>query len=218
MTHSVEFGGENLQLHSWGALYWERESLLLVSDLHLGKITHFRKYGAAVPPGALHRNFQRLDGLCLTFKPKRICFLGDLFHSHMNREWDLFERWAGQCPSQLELVVGNHDIISPLRFEALGVHCSESMLKGPFLLTHHPLEEFAGFNLSGHVHPAVRLKGQGKQQLRLPCFYLNGRQMILPAFGAFTGSHVMEPRPGDRIFALAEDQIIPLQEPARNTI
>lgn len=214
MTHSVEFGGEILHLHSWGALYWERESLLLISDLHLGKITHFRKYGAAIPRRALHRNFRRMEGLCDSFSPKKICFLGDLFHSHMNREWDLFEQWAGQCPSELELVVGNHDIISPLRYEAIGLRCSESLKKGPFLLTHHPLEVFEGFNLSGHVHPAVRLKGPGRQQLHLPCFYLNGRQMILPAFGAFTGSHVMEPRPGDRIFALAEDQIIPLQEPA----
>lgn len=214
MTHPVAFGGEQLQLHPWGALYWERHSLLLISDLHLGKITHFRKYGAAVPLQALHRNFMRLQALCDTFSPERICFLGDLFHSHMNREWTRFENWVRQCPCKLELVVGNHDIISPLRYEALGIECSETLEKGPFVLSHHPLEAFSGFNISGHVHPAVRLRGPGRQQMRLPCFHLNGKQMILPAFGAFTGSHVMEPRPGDRIFALADGQIIPVQEPA----
>lgn len=218
MVHPIAFGGEQLQLHPWGALFWERESLLVISDLHLGKVTHFRKYGAAVPRKALHRNFERLDGLQATFKPARTCFLGDLFHSHMNREWQLFEAWARKCPSELELVVGNHDIISPLRYEALGIRCEESLQKGPFLLTHHPMEEYAGYNLSGHVHPSVRLQGPGRQQLRLPCFYINGNQMILPAFGAFTGSHVMEPQPGDRAYALVEDEVIPLQEAARKTL
>ena len=214
MTHTVDFGGEDLVLHPWGALFWARKSVLVLSDVHLGKITHFRKYGAAVPHAALLRNFERLRGLESEFQPERICFLGDLFHSHMNREWALFEAWANGCGAALELVVGNHDIISPLQFEKLGIRLSPSLQKGPFCLTHHPLENFEGYNMAGHVHPAVRLRGPGRQQLRLPCFYLRGKQLILPAFGAFTGSHVLEPADGDRVYALAEDQIIPLQEPA----
>lgn len=214
MTHTLEFGGEVLTLHPWGSLYWERKSMLLISDVHLGKIMHFRKYGAAVPRKAVHRNFERLDGLYKYFRPGAICFLGDLFHSHMNQEWQFFRDWVGRCPANLELVMGNHDIISPLRYEELSVRCSETLETGPFILTHHPLEAFKGYNITGHIHPAVRLKGSGRQQLRLPCFYLRGRQLILPAFGSFTGSHALKPLAGDRIFALADGHIIPLEEPS----
>lgn len=210
MTYPIEFGGERLELHPWGSLFWERESLLLISDLHLGKITHFRKHGAAVPQKAILRNFQRLSGLLESVRPGRICFLGDLFHSHMNREWDYFETWVRGCAAKVELVLGNHDIISPLRYEKLGITCREILEAGPFTLTHHPLESFEGYNIAGHIHPAVRLEGPGRQRLRLPCFYVNGRQLVLPAFGTFTGTHVMEPCPGDRIFALAEDRVIAL--------
>ena len=206
-----------MELHPWGALFWKRESTLLISDLHLGKITHFRKYGAAVPRQAMHRNFQRLNGLLDRFDPEGICFLGDLFHSHINAEWDLFEQWVHESGVRLRLVMGNHDVISPLRYEELGIRCTETLQKDPFTLTHHPLDSFEGYNISGHVHPAVRLRGTGRQRLRLPCFYINGSQMILPAFGAFTGSHVLEPQAGDRVFALAEEQILPLESLTGNT-
>ena len=217
MTHLAEFGGERFELHPWGALYWERENTLLISDVHLGKVTHFRKFGAAVPRKALHRNFDRLNGLLDSFDPGTIVFLGDLFHSHINQEWELFRQWVGNCPARITLVVGNHDIISPLRYEQIGISCLEQLEKSPFLMTHHPLESFEGYNISGHIHPAVRLRGNGRQSLRLPCFYISGRQLILPSFGAFTGSHVMEASPGDRIFALADGEIIPLADHAGQT-
>jgi DNA ligase-associated metallophosphoesterase len=210
MTHLVDFGGERLILHPWGAVYWERKDTLWISDVHLGKISHFRKYGAAVPRKALHRNFERLNGLLKYFEPSTICFLGDLFHSHLNREWELFRQWVLNCPATLQLVMGNHDIISPIQYEKLGITCVDFMETTPFLLTHHPQESFEGYNICGHIHPAVRLQGAGRQRLRLPCFFMNGRQMILPAFGSFTGSHVMEASPGDRIFALADNEIVAL--------
>ena len=201
-------------LHPLGAAYWEGSSMLLISDAHLGKVTHFRKRGAAVPRNALLRNFERLGEVADHFAPRSICFLGDLFHSHMNREWLLFEQWVQSCTSRLDLVCGNHDIISPLRYEALGMGVRDRWENGPFLFSHEPEESDPLFNISGHIHPAVRLAGPGRQQLRLPCFFLRGRQLILPAFGAFTGSHTLTPETGDRFFALAGDSVIAIDEPA----
>ncbi|MDG1571211.1 ligase-associated DNA damage response endonuclease PdeM [Robiginitalea sp. M366] len=210
MVHTEIIGGETLEMHPWGVLYWKARGMLLLSDLHLGKVTHFRKYGAAVPLEALQRNFNRLRHLTDIYRPERICFLGDLFHSHMNREWELFEAWVKTCAARLDLVVGNHDIIDPVRFEALGISCRDQWEIGPFKLTHHPAESEDRFNISGHIHPAVRLAGAGRQRLRLPVFYLRQRQLILPAFGAFTGTHVVSPEPGERLYALAGETVLPL--------
>lgn len=213
MLHRENIAGETLEMHPWGGLFWRSRGMLLLSDLHLGKVTHFRKYGAAVPLKALKRNFSRLQQLQEIFRPETICFLGDLFHSHLNREWDFFETWAGSCSARLELVVGNHDIIDPVRFEALGIRLHECWQTGPFELTHHPLESPGRFNIAGHLHPAVRLAGNGRQRLRLPVFYLKQKQLILPAFGAFTGMHVVSPQAGERVFALTPEAVLPLETP-----
>lgn len=218
MVHEVEIAGETMVLHPWGVAYWAGASMLLVSDVHLGKVTHFRKHGAAVPRKAVLRNFERLRGVSDYFSPRSICFLGDLFHSHINREWLLFEQWARGCEARLDLVCGNHDIISPLRYEALGIGLRDRWENGPFLFTHEPEETGSLFNISGHIHPAVCLAGPGRQQLRLPCFFLRGHQMILPAFGAFTGSHTLTAQAGDRIFALAGDRVIPIDEPTPDAL
>lgn len=214
MTQAVEFAGEMLQLHPWGAVYREKNEQLLISDLHLGKISHFRKYGAAVPLGATDRNFERLNDLLGTFQPQSIAFLGDLFHSHRNREWDAFTAWVRTCAAELILVEGNHDIMGAQPFEKIGIQVYPSLISGPFTYSHHPLTSFEGYNICGHVHPAVRLKGVGKQSLRLPCFHFRNRQLILPAFGAFTGSHVMKIKERDQVFALAGEAIIPLAKAA----
>ena len=215
MTQAVEFGGETLHLHPWGALYREKNAQLLISDLHLGKISHFRKYGAAVPLKAMGQNFQRLQDLLGEFRPESIVFLGDLFHSHMNGEWAFFSAWVETCNTDLILVEGNHDILGPIPYEKLGIQVCPALVSGPFTCTHHPLEGFGGFNIAGHIHRAVRLKGTGRQSLRMPCFHFRRRQLILPAFGAFTGSHLMEILPGDRAYALAGDSVIPLHPSPR---
>ncbi len=200
-----------MAFHPWGAAYWEAEKMLLISDLHLGKVMHFRKFGAAVPRTALLENFRRLENLESTFQPDNICFLGDLFHSHKNQEWELFRNWSKASRAQLVLVEGNHDILSPLLYEELGMHLHTEWHIGPFCMTHHPTDLERGFNIAGHIHPAVRLGGKGRQRLRLPCFYVRPRQLILPAFGTFTGMHAVSPAPGDRCFALAGDEIVALE-------
>ncbi len=195
-------------MHPFGVLFWQEKAMLLISDVHLGKVSHFRKFGAAVPQKAIQRNFDLLDELVSYFTPKTICFLGDLFHSSLNAEWQLFEKWVERTAGDIILVSGNHDIISPLKYHRIGIHViSEIELEG-FLLTHHPEEREGLFNFSGHVHPAIKLRGNGRQSLRLSCFFKRGRQMILPAFGEFTGSHVVKHKKHDEIFAIVENDII----------
>ncbi len=211
MTHSLDLAGESVAFHHWGGLFWPAASTLMLSDLHLGKVMHFRKHGAAVPRAAIRRNFDRLEAIRRHFEPRTLCFLGDLFHSHMNREWQLFSDWAEACSARLQLIVGNHDVISPLRYEALGIELYNALETGPFTLTHHPEAAAGRFNIAGHIHPAVRLGGKGRQTLRLPCFHLKANQLILPAFGEFTGTHALDPEPGDQFFALTGDAVVPLE-------
>lgn len=208
MTVDLQIQNQKFILHPLGGVFWVDKSQLLISDVHLGKVAHFRKFGAAVPRKALHNNYLLLDDIVKHFNPFQICFLGDLFHSSLNKEWELFKNWVAKTPSEIILVSGNHDIISPHKFEQIGIPIFTELIIEDFLLTHHPEEREDFFNFCGHIHPAVRLQGFGRQKLRLPCFFKSKSQMILPAFGEFTGTHVLQPKKEDEIFVVVENEVV----------
>ncbi|MGI9548211.1 MAG: ligase-associated DNA damage response endonuclease PdeM [Flavobacteriaceae bacterium] len=208
MTQSLQIHGQHFILHPTGSLFWEEQEMLLISDVHLGKVTHFRKFGAAVPSTLIHKNFELLDLVMTYFRPNHLCFLGDLFHSHINSEWQFFENWITKYNSKKTLVTGNHDIISPLKYEALRVEVKAKLDLEKFILTHEPQTMSGFFNISGHIHPAVRLKGKGRQVLKLPCFFKSKEQLILPAFGKFTGTHVLPVASDNEIFACTRTEVL----------
>ncbi|WNJ19954.1 ligase-associated DNA damage response endonuclease PdeM [Pontibacter sp. G13] len=207
MNHSLNLLGQHLILSPQKAAYWQEESMLLIADVHFGKISHFRKHGHALPQEAMWENVRLLDELMHRFEPQTVCFLGDLFHSDYNSEWKLFAQWCGRQMAQMVLIEGNHDIMHPDVYAKIGMEVRDAWEIGPFRLTHHPEETVDHLNLCGHIHPAVRLTGLGRQALTLPCFFLSKRQMVMPAFGTFTGLHLMQPAEGDRAFVVADGQI-----------
>ncbi|RZJ31767.1 MAG: ligase-associated DNA damage response endonuclease PdeM [Flavobacterium sp.] len=208
MTVTRTISGHDFVFHPSGAIYWTTREILLIADVHLGKVTHFRKAGMAVPPESALENFHRFDLVEQFFNPKIIVFLGDLFHSELNSEWDNFKKWVSGNPAKIILIAGNHDIIKPEKYEKIGVHVFDEMTLGDFLFTHHPKERERVFNFCGHIHPAVRLRGKGKQWLTLPCFFHKPHQLILPAFGHFTGTYVLEPTQQDCVYAIAKDEVL----------
>jgi len=207
MTKAIQIRDQNFILHASGALFWEEELLLIISDVHLGKISHFRKFGSALPRKAAEGNFRKLDEVLAFFVPQKICFLGDLFHSSINQEWRRFEKWMEGVKLPVILVEGNHDIISPLRYEQLGVQVTPEIRIKNFFLTHHPEEREAWFNFSGHIHPGIRLSGPGRQVLKLPCFFQREHQMILPAFGEFTGNYMLTPEGSDKVHVITGERV-----------
>lgn len=210
MNLNIKIRKQDFVLHPLGAAYWPEQEILLVADVHLGKISHFRKHGSAVPVNAIRENFIRLDQIIRDFDPEHILFLGDLFHSSLNMEWEIFAQWIHSLDNQVHLIAGNHDIISPLRYQNLGIDIYSELKISEFLLTHHPVQDDHLFNICGHIHPGFKIRGGGRQLLKLPCFYRSPYQMILPAFGEFTGNYFMEPEEGDRIFAITGKEVIPV--------
>lgn len=208
MIKKIQLAKQTFILHPSGTMFWNDQEMLLISDVHLGKISHFRKYGSAVPQAAISENFRRMDQVIEFFSPKSIVFMGDLFHSSLNMEWNLFTEWMETIEIPVILVAGNHDIISELKYEVLGVKIYSEIIIDDLLLTHHPEEREGFFNICGHLHPGFKLRGNGRQTLHLRCFYQNKEQLILPAFGEFTGNFWISPNLGDRVFAITKTEVI----------
>src|SRR6201996_8534686 len=103
---------QDLLLLPQKAIYWEQEKVLIAADVHLGKVGHFRKAGIAVPRDMEQDDLAVLSDLVAEYHPEKIIFLGDLFHSDMNADWDWFVLWRKHFPKlDLILIKGNHDII-----------------------------------------------------------------------------------------------------------
>lgn len=208
MNLNIKIYEQDFVLHPSGAAYWPEQEILLIADVHLGKVSHFRKYGSAVPLQAIAQNFRKMDELLKEFDPEHIVFLGDLFHSSLNMEWELFAKWQSGLDQQIHLIAGNHDIISPQKYEVLEISVYSALRIENFYLSHHPKEKETLFNICGHIHPGFKMRGNGKQLLKLPCFFLRDNQLILPAFGEFTGNYFLDPDENDRVFAITGKEVI----------
>jgi DNA ligase-associated metallophosphoesterase len=206
---------ERLELLQQKAIYMPAHRVLLLADVHFGKVNHFRKAGIPVPLKANDRNTELLIELIQQTKPLRIIFLGDLFHSHYNEEWEVVGQITNHFKElSFELVVGNHDIMGEHQYTRHRFILHQKLTVGNLLLTHEEMTRVpAGFyNLAGHFHPGVRLHGKGRQSLMLPCFYFGKRKGLLPAFGSFTGLAKIRPRQNDKVYVIVEGRIVLLQE------
>lgn len=208
MKLEIRINHNTFILHCSGALFWPGKKMLLISDVHLGKVTHFRKHGLALPPNSVTGNFLQLTKVADYFQAETICFLGDLFHSKLNTEWELFAEWVWSRNEKLILVEGNHDILARKLYDDIGVAVVPELLEDGFLLTHEPELRDALFTFCGHIHPGVKLRGVGRQLLQVPCFFQSSQQLILPAFGEFTGKFLLKPAENDLIYAITKEDVI----------
>lgn len=192
------------------AIYIEVYRMLLLADVHLGKATHFQKSGVAIPASIGQKMIEEIDLLVSITNPQQVIFLGDLFHSHLNREWEYLTKLTNGWPGvKFILIEGNHDILPQKAYCEAGLDVLPQLQAGPFVLTHHP-EDVDGFNLCGHLHPGITISGKGKQRLRLPAFWFGKNRCVMPAFGNFTGLSSIKPAKTDVLFAIANEQIFKL--------
>ncbi|WP_443082770.1 ligase-associated DNA damage response endonuclease PdeM [Variovorax sp. PAMC 28711] len=201
----VLWGGEVLHLLPERALWWPAGSTLFVADLHLGKAATYRALGQPVPGGTTRENLSRLDLLIAQHAPDRIVFLGDFLHAAAARSvLPAVEAWrARHAGIAMTLVRGNHDSRAGDPPAALCIDVvDEPFLLGPFACCHHPQTHATHFVLAGHLHPACKLYGKGRDSVRMPCFVSDAQQATLPAFGEFTGGWLMEAAPGRRFHAV----------------
>ena len=212
----VEYIGNQILLLAERAIYIDKLKAIFIADAHFGKATHFRKAGIAVPSNIISHEINRLQHLIETNRPEKIYFLGDLFHSHLNNEWQLLVDFVLAHPEiEFILVKGNHDILPEINYQHSNFKViNEPLTVDKLLLSHHPIsgklldKNPNLLHIHGHLHPGIKLKGKAKSFFNLPCFHFQKNQLVLPAFGKFTGLSLIRPKKVDKVYAVVNDSIL----------
>jgi DNA ligase-associated metallophosphoesterase len=218
----VRWGGRRLLLLADRAAWLPDESMLLVADVHIGKALAFRRLGVPVPQGTTRHTLERLSSLLRLTAARELVLLGDFLHAAPAQapavQSQLAVWRAEHAGVGMRLVRGNHDRHAGDPAAQLGIEVVDepwpvpgpsAAPDGPALaLCHHPRPWPGHATLAGHLHPCIRLAGPARSHLRLPCFHFAAAVGILPAFGAFTGMHPVRRAPGDRVFAVADGEVM----------
>ncbi len=213
---SYRISQQQLWLSPYRCIFWEEEKALIVSDLHFGKTGHFRKSGIAVPQTVYQEDLQRLVTQLQYFQPRQLIAVGDLFHSHENKELELFRKWRHNFPDlDVHLVRGNHDILHDAWYRECNISVTENTLElSAFSFLHDIADQDTPtmqYQFSGHLHPGIRINGMGRQSLSFPCFYFARSFCVLPAFSKFTGLAMIRPEDDENVFAIVNNHIVQLQ-------
>jgi DNA ligase-associated metallophosphoesterase len=213
VTLSIILAGEPVELLAERALFWPAASTLIVADLHWGKAASFRAAAIPVPRGTTTADLARLDRAIARTHPRRLLVLGDLLHAPAAQEaratLGRIREWRrSHADLQVLLIRGNHDLRSGDPPADLDIRAVNGFAEGPFVFRHHPEPPNEGYGLAGHLHPSVRLSGPGGDRVRLPCFHFGRRSGILPAFGSFTGTATPPLEPGDRVYVVADGEVV----------
>jgi hypothetical protein len=182
---TVSIAGVTMVADLSGALFWEEERLLVVSDLHLEKGSSFATRGVLLPPYDTIATLGRLGAVVARHDPKTVIALGDSFHDRRahhrltpaNRDILV----ALQARRDWIWISGNHDPELP---DDLGGAVAQEVALGGVIFRHEPTG--AEGEIAGHLHPKARVSTRGRAVERR-CFASDGRRVVMPAFGAYTG-------------------------------
>lgn len=168
-----------------GALFWEEEQLLVVSDLHLEKGSSFAQRGVLLPPFDTAATLTRLAAVIGRHDPRTVIALGDSFHdreAHQRLSSDDRDTLAGlQTRRDWIWISGNHDPALPRDF---GGTVADEVAIGPIVFRHEPTGAIG--EIAGHLHPKARVATRGRSVERR-CFASDGERAVMPAFGAYAG-------------------------------
>lgn len=179
--------GIALQADYLGALYWPGESLLAVADLHLEKGSSFARRGTLLPPYDTAATLAGLARLIAHYSPRRVIALGDSFHdgggpARLSAP-DRAALIALQRGRDWVWIAGNHD---PDPADGIGGTFAATLSVGALTFRHEPSRDAPDGEIAGHLHPVARVAQRGRAVSRR-CFASDGKALVMPAFGAYTG-------------------------------
>jgi uncharacterized protein len=181
----IDIAGITMLADLSGALLWDEQRLLVVSDLHLEKGSSFAARGTLLPPFDTIATLSRLAAVIARYNPCTVIALGDSFHDrHAHARLSVGDRatlTGLQAGRDWIWISGNHDPALP---PDLGGIVASDIAIGAITFRHEPTG--ARGEIAGHLHPKARVATRGRSMERR-CFACDGERAVMPAFGAYAG-------------------------------
>ncbi|NNC88867.1 MAG: ligase-associated DNA damage response endonuclease PdeM [Akkermansiaceae bacterium] len=189
---------------------------LILADTHFGKSAAFRARGIPIPEGDTVADTARIHALVERHAPRELVIAGDFLHAADGKTEEVLSvlgAFFAALPCPVRLVLGNHDRRAGNLPSDWSADIHDRYDLGDLTVVHDPRHAPPErFTICGHLHPAVRIRDGRNTGFRSPCFWLREaeQQLILPAFGTFTGGQVIRPADADRLFAPLRDGVVEL--------
>jgi DNA ligase-associated metallophosphoesterase len=158
-----------------------------VADLHFEKGSAFAVRGVLLPPYDTATTLTRLVKVIERYRPGLVIALGDSFHDGGGPA-----RMPGVSRVALAAlqrgcdwlwIAGNHDPDLP---SDIGGRVAAMLSIGSLIFRHEPSAKPCSGEIAGHLHPLARVARRGRGISRR-CFAGDGKRLVMPAFGAYTG-------------------------------
>lgn len=209
----INWQGECFKLLAEKAVFWPARQCLFIADTHFGKAATFRSVGIPLPELSTHEDCTTITGLIRHTDAKQLVVLGDFLHAKAGRAKSVRDQliaWRSRHPQlNIHLVRGNHDNSAGDPWSDLDIECHDEPwnISGINCL-HAPSLDDTKPQLAGHLHPAIRISERFGSAMKLSCFWIRPMQIVLPAFGSLTGTSVVNPQPGDLIYATDGKELV----------
>ena len=218
----AELAGREVVLDAAGALWLAESRTLIVADLHLEKASSFARRGMMLPPYDTGATLAHLARLVQRRNPRRVIALGDSFHDAGGygrlADPDRLRLAALQGGREWVWITGNHDPAFP---DGVSGDVTDALATDGLCFRHEPVEGDAPGEVAGHLHPAAKVRGNGRS-VRCRAFATDGTRMVLPAFGVLTGGlnvldRAFQPlfrHGGFRAFLIGDGRLFPVASAA----
>ncbi|MDP3699084.1 MAG: metallophosphoesterase [Nanoarchaeota archaeon] len=175
------------------SLWFDRERVLIINDLHLGYEEALHRKGVLVPRFQLEQIIGKMKIIFQKVKPAKIIINGDLKHEFgkvLRQEWkevlEFLDFLLGNV-TEVIIIKGNHDpIIQPIA-DKKGIMVVPEYKIGESLIVHGDelVETKAKRIVIGHEHPAITIR-EGSKWEKYKCFLKGtwqGKELIaVPSF------------------------------------
>ncbi len=224
-----EIAQDDWTLTRYFMLYLEEYDTAVMADFHLGFEDVMASKGLFLPRIQKKYIFSFLESVFEKYSPKRMVIVGDLKHEfskNMPQEWNEIEEIIDYITANSELILirGNHDNYLKTILSRRGLELHNHYRIGKFLFIHGDKKfdlEGDSVVVMGHEHPSVSIRDDVFAVIKMPCFLVSNKIIVLPAVspyasgndltkGDFISPLLIEKHPSFDVFGIYENEIIPL--------
>lgn len=190
------------------ALYWPHRQMVIIADLHLGRVMpRMPKIVENVQQTLL-----RVSEVLQHTNVNRLLFLGDVFHMRNTYHQELvghFERWrATVAHVEMILVRGNHERAMGDPPRQLQLQCVDPGYEESGVTFLHEPRHSHSFAMCAHLHPCLLVPTARAFATAVPCFVWNQEYLYMPAFEDTIPGRVISRRIDEHYACIHNQQVV----------